>query len=88
MSCIDLHDLFRFLFYTYTHTLKSYLFDGSTVLAVTPQRNQFPCQSQAIEQLSWHSPCFPPGEGLDWQHIRNEFYTAAAESFGQVPESR
>eukprot|EP00435_Cladocopium_sp_Y103_P062286 s152_g23.t2 len=24
------------------------------------------------------------GEGLDWQHIRNEFYTAMPESFGQV----
>ena len=31
-----------------------------------------------------------PGEGLDWQHIRNEFYGAGAlpESFGQVPGSR
>lgn len=24
------------------------------------------------------------GEGLDWQHIRNEFYSAVLESFGQV----
>ena len=24
------------------------------------------------------------GEGLDWQHIRNEFYTAMPESFGEV----
>ena len=29
-----------------------------------------------------------PGEGLDWQHIRNEFYGAVPESFGQVPGSR
>lgn len=30
-----------------------------------------------IEKLS-------AGEGLDWQHIRNEFYTAMPESFGEV----
>ena len=24
------------------------------------------------------------GEGLDWQHIRNEFYKAMSESFGEV----
>ena len=24
------------------------------------------------------------GEGLDWQHIRNEFYKAMPESFGEV----
>lgn len=27
---------------------------------------------------------FSKGEGLDWQHIRNEFYTAMPESFGEV----
>lgn len=36
-----------------------------------------------------HDDCFiiqefSKGEGLDWQHIRNEFYTAMPESFGEV----